>query len=137
MDQQTPTVQAILLVEDQPLIRMSVVDFLVDQGYRVEEAGTASFAIERIHTLGGQLGALILDLGLPDRPGAMVAREIRVAYPDLPIIVTSGHSVAEMRRHFESPADMAFLTKPYDLNELARSIEALSRGRPRMQQSGN
>ncbi|RYF45908.1 MAG: response regulator [Cytophagaceae bacterium] len=86
MDQQTPTVQAILLVEDQPLIRMSVVDFLVDQGYRVEEAGTASFAIERIHTLGGQLGALILDLGLPDRPGAMVAREIRFLMLPCPVL---------------------------------------------------
>jgi DNA-binding response OmpR family regulator len=126
-DTPPPSRGIILLVEDEPLIRMSVVDFLAEQGYTIEEAGTAKTALQRIHILGGQIDAVVLDLGLPDRPGDVLANEIRTAYPAVPIIIASGQSVTEMRRRFDTRDGMAFLTKPYEFEDLTNTIELLRR----------
>jgi len=127
MDDTPPSRGIILLVEDQPLIRMSVVDFLVEEGYRVEEAGTAKAALERIRDLTGGVDAVIMDLGLPDRPGDALADEIRATYPDIPIVFASGQSVMAMRRRFDNPVGMAFLTKPYEFGDLTHAIASLRR----------
>lgn len=121
--------ETILLVEDEPIIRMTVVDFLTEQGYRVEEAGSAKAALERIQALPDQLDVVVLDLGLPDRPGDALAKEIRAAHPDLPIVIASGQTISEMRRRFEDASAVAFLTKPYELEDLMNAMEFLWRAR--------
>lgn len=124
-----PSGETILLVEDEPIIRMSVVDFLTEQGYRVKEAGSASIALERIQALAEQLDAVVLDLGLPDRPGDALAKEIRAAYPVLPIVVASGQTIAEIRHRFEGALGMAFVTKPYEFEDLEKAMQSLLRTR--------
>lgn len=124
-----PSGETILLVEDEPIIRMSVVDFLSEQGYRVEEAGSALAALERIQALAEQLDVVVLDLGLPDRPGDSLAKEIRAAHPGLPIVIASGQTISEMRRRFDDASAMAFLTKPYAFEDLTKAMESVRQRR--------
>src|SRR5690625_3001831 len=65
----------ILLVEDDPLLRGAFRLLLEDAGYIVREAGSASEAISAAQ--GDPPALILLDIGLPDRPGLDVARTLR------------------------------------------------------------
>ena len=58
----------ILLVEDEPMIRMTAVEDLEELGFRIETAGSATEAMSKLKLI-GDVEAAIIDLGLPDRKG--------------------------------------------------------------------
>lgn len=103
---------AILLVEDELLVRMFAVDALEDAGFRVLEAGTAAEAMKALNGAANVRAALI-DMGLPDRPGDQLADEIQALRPDLPIVIASGRSGRELRERFAASPRIAILVKPY------------------------
>lgn len=103
---------AILVVEDEPLVRMFAVDALEDAGFRVIQAGTAAEALQALQGAPDVRAALV-DIGLPDRPGDQLAAEIHALRADLPIIIASGRSGRELRERFAGNARMTILGKPY------------------------
>ena len=103
---------AILVVEDELLVRMFAVDALEDAGFRVLEAGTAAEAMKALNGATNVRAALI-DMGLPDRPGDQLADEIRALRADLPIVIASGRSGRELRERFAASPRIAILVKPY------------------------
>jgi CheY-like chemotaxis protein len=103
---------AILVVEDELLVRMFAVDALADAGFRVLEAGTAAEAMKALNGATNVRAALI-DMGLPDRPGDQLADEVRALRADLPIVIASGRSGRELRERFAASPRIAILVKPY------------------------
>jgi CheY-like chemotaxis protein len=103
---------AILVVEDELLVRMFAIDALEDAGFRVLEAGTATEAMKALNGATNVRAALI-DMGLPDRPGDQLADEIRALRADLPIVIASGRSGRELRERFAASPRIAILVKPY------------------------
>ena len=103
---------AILVVEDELLVRMFAVDALEDAGFRVLEAGTAAEAMKALNGATNVRAALI-DMGLPDRPGDQLADEIQALRADLPIVIASGRSGRELRERFAASPRIAILVKPY------------------------
>ena len=90
----------ILLVEDEALIRLLATDYLQDAGFQVDTAGSATEAMNKLALVPGGVDAVILDIGLPDRSGEALSREIRVIHPSLPIVLATGHGVATLRENF-------------------------------------
>jgi two-component system, OmpR family, KDP operon response regulator KdpE len=114
----------ILIIDDEPQIRRALKNALADDETRVLEAGTAEEGID--------LGAaqrpdvVILDLGLPDRDGLTVCREIR-KWSDAPILVLSArHGEKDKTTLLDAGAD-DFITKPFSTNELKARLRALLR----------
>ncbi len=103
---------AILVVEDEFLVRMFAVDALEDAGFRVIQAGTAAEAMQALHGVTDVRAALV-DIGLPDRPGDQLAAEIHALRGDLPIIIASGRSGRELRERFAGNPRVSILVKPY------------------------
>jgi CheY-like chemotaxis protein len=103
---------AILVVEDEPLVRMFAVDALEDAGFRVIQAGTAAEALQALQD-SPDVRAALVDIGLPDRPGDQLAAEIQALRADLPIIIASGRSGRELRERFTGSARVTILGKPY------------------------
>src|SRR5271154_973166 len=91
----------ILVVEDEPLIRMFVVDTLEDAGFLVEEAGSATEALAKVGSESPVFAAVIVDVGLPDRPGDSLAAELRTKWAELPIIIASGHDRTALLARFK------------------------------------
>lgn len=103
---------AILVVEDEFLVRLFAVDALEDAGFRVIQAGTAAEALQALKSTPDVRAALV-DIGLPDRPGDQLAAEIRSLHADLPIIIASGRSGRELRDQFAGNPRVTILVKPY------------------------
>jgi len=115
---------SVLLAEDEFLIRAVLVDALGDAGMTCIEAATGQAALD---VLAGDtpLGAIIVDLGLPDMSGERVIEAAVRHRPGLPIIQCSGSHVR--------PADVGgqkihVFPKPYNAEELSRFVASLVRG---------
>lgn len=126
----TATAALILLVEDDPLLRDAFRLLLEDAGYGVREAGTAG---EALAAVAEQTPALILlDLGLPDRPGLDVARELS-RQPDtqhIPVVALTGRVGPEEQRACIEAGCAQYLAKPVEPRELLRRLPELLRKTP-------
>jgi len=116
----------VLIVEDEILIRMLAVDMLLDLEREADEAGSAKEALDLLHAPGAAYALVLLDLGLPDRRGDDLVRDIRKTHPDLPLLVASGEDQSEVKSRLQEFAPIGFLGKPYDFDALKISIERLT-----------
>ena len=115
----------ILVVEDEPLIRMVIVETLEDSGFSTEEAADAATALAMLSDIPGRFNAVILDLGLPDRRGNELAAELRSSLTDLPIVIASGQDKARLEQQFHSDPRVAVVSKPFTGDALCDALEGL------------
>lgn len=120
----------ILIVEDEMLVRMFAVDALEDAGFLVEQAGTAAEALGCVDKFRGELQAVIIDLGLPDRSGDQLAAELRASKLDVPILIASGRSEREIRERFAQDSRVGILVKPYTASMLIDALESVGVSSP-------
>lgn len=119
---ETPVV---LVVEDEPMIRMLAADMLDVLGWSVLEAGLAEEAVKFAEDAGERFEAALVDLGLPDRSGEELVGDLRRLRPGLPIIVTTGRDEHDMDESLRDA--VVFLGKPYQLSDLEAAFSALKR----------
>ena len=103
--------RVVLLVEDDPLIRLTTADTLTDLGYAVIEAEDGATAL----ACAAQADVVVMDLGLPDMPGLDLAAALRGSRPALPIIIASGQA--------QAPDGYGWLGKPFGTAELKAALE--------------
>jgi PAS domain S-box-containing protein len=115
----------VLLVEDEPLIQMLAEDFLENAGLKVDTAGTAREALNKLARVSGGFAAVVVDLGLPDRSGDDLVREIRSMHSSLPIIVATGKGAKDIGDIFQGMKHIVFLGKPYLAEDLYGALRAL------------
>jgi CheY-like chemotaxis protein len=81
----------VLVVEDEPLVRMDMADCLTDEGFEVIEASDADEAIKALEA-DGRIRLLFTDVDMPGTmDGLKLARFVADRWPPVRIIVTSGH----------------------------------------------
>lgn len=116
---------AILVVQDEILIRMAIADHLQECGYRVFEAGSAAEAITLIEQSKIRSGLVFTDVRMPEEMnGWGLAKWIRENQPEVAVIAASAQrseATHELRR------ELSFLHKPYDFATVVKRIEALTR----------
>jgi DNA-binding response OmpR family regulator len=110
----------ILVVEDDEAIASGLARVLDTQGFEVVRTGRGAEALERFSTV--QL--VILDLGLPDIDGITVCRRMRVARPELAILILSARDQElDIVAGLDAGAD-DYLVKPFRLSELMARVRA-------------
>jgi DNA-binding response OmpR family regulator len=115
----------VLVVEDEPLIRLFVADILEDAGFTVEEAAHAAEAVSHMGAGGDPFVAVVIDVGLPDKRGDELARELRAGWPDLPIVIASGHDKNVLAQNFAGDGKVRVLGKPYYGDMLLDALRAM------------
>jgi PAS domain S-box-containing protein len=115
----------ILLVEDEVLVRMVATEQLEDLGYRVETAGSATEAMNKIKLMEGDIALAIVDIGLPDIKGDVLVGELRARHPALPIIVASGYDDPALHQRFAGDSRVTFIRKPYTQDDLRQAVPPL------------
>ena len=112
----------ILLVEDEVMIQMLAAEYLEEAGFTVDAAGSAAEAMNKLGLVPGGVDAIIVDMGLPDRRGDALIREVRVLYPSLAIVLATGLREADLRKIFKDEERIAFVIKPYTRDNLLNAL---------------
>ncbi|HEU0310773.1 MAG TPA: response regulator, partial [Sphingomicrobium sp.] len=115
----------VLLVEDEPMVRTVAERALTRHGYKVLTANNGEEALEIIDR-GDEIALLISDVVMPLMDGPTMVREARKTRPELPILFMSGYAEEQLRKSIDI-ANVAFLPKPFSVQELAEAVrKALS-----------
>ncbi|MBB5046197.1 PAS domain S-box-containing protein [Rhodopseudomonas rhenobacensis] len=114
----------ILLVDDDPLVRMNTAYLLMDLGHSVMEAQSGAQALQLLDS-DARFDVLLTDYAMPGMTGLDLAIRVKVLKPKLPIVLATGYA--------ELPPDALLgfprLGKPYTQDQLAESLEAAIRDR--------
>jgi CheY-like chemotaxis protein len=115
--------EAILLVEDERLVRLVVQSILEQLGYRVFEAesGVAALRVWREHR--EEIALLLTDLIMPDGlTGRELTEKLWAEAPNLPVILTSGYSAEVAGQDRGLAEGVPFLQKPFSPDQLANLV---------------
>jgi DNA-binding response OmpR family regulator len=116
-----PSGASILLVEDDPILRLSLAMELGQAGFRVREAADAAEA-QALLEGGTPVDLVITDIEMPGREdGLALARAVRARAPDIRVIVVSG----TLPEHGVVGVADAYFGKPYDPARLIAKARAL------------
>jgi CheY-like chemotaxis protein len=108
----------VLVVEDEPLVRMAAADMVETLGFTALQAADASEALSVLER-GERVDILFTDVGLPGMRGPALAAAARKLRPDLKVVFASGYGETEEARAIP---DAAHLGKPYQHSQLAEVL---------------
>jgi DNA-binding NtrC family response regulator len=121
----------ILIVEDEILIRAALSDYLQDCGLKVLEASNAAEAITILKAGQTTIELVFIDVVLPgEMDGLGLAQWIRANYPDIEVMLTSGHGL-QAGAALALGDSGSFLIKPYAFHAVARHFMDLMDSRDR------
>jgi DNA-binding NtrC family response regulator len=119
------TAAAVLVVEDDPSLRMLCRVNLELEGYRVLEAASISRAEEYLRN--ERIDVVLLDLHVGDRHGLELLPLLRERYPRTGVCLLSGTSEVDPPKQ---EGVSHFIRKPFDLDELSSTVRTLASGQP-------
>lgn len=112
-------IETILIVEDEVLVRLMIAEELRDVGFQVIEAAHADEALT-ILAHRTDVAIVISDIRMPgSMDGLSLARKVRLEYPTIYIVLTSGHLRAVASEDYD-----AFFSKPYESKKVVEHIKA-------------
>jgi hypothetical protein len=122
-DPQRPT---LLLVEDEPALRLLVVTMLEEQGYLVLQAGNGLDAIALAERHRGDIDLLLTDVVMPRLSGPELAQQLRALRPGLEVLFMSGYNDSRLVHRGVEEANVNLLVKPFSPDELVERVEELT-----------
>jgi PAS domain S-box-containing protein len=126
---QPSTGETVLVVDDEPTIRMLIVDTLGELGYACAEAADGPAGLKILQS-GARIDLLITDVGLPGGlNGRQVADAARALRPDLKVLFITGYAENAVLNHGHIQPGMEVLTKPFAVADLVGRVDRLLRPR--------
>jgi len=114
----------VLVVDDEGSLRRMVAFGLMQRGYDAElcENGMKGLqTLEKYKEKNMPLDCAIVDIRLPDIDGLKLLKAIRFNYPDVPVVIITGHGTEQIAE--EAKGADGYLEKPFHMDDLARVIE--------------
>jgi DNA-binding response OmpR family regulator len=110
----------ILVIDDEPHIRMPLVRALELRGYMTQHVDSGIKALEALKRT--RFDLIVLDMQMPGIHGIEVMRQARQMIPDLSIIVLTGHATVESAIAAVKSEAIDYLTKPTSLQDIVATI---------------
>jgi two-component system cell cycle sensor histidine kinase/response regulator CckA len=120
--------ETVLVVEDEPAVRELMARMLELQGYRVLAAATGEEALRLVAAHHDEIRLLVTDVIMPTMSGREVARRASRQLPGLKVLYTSGYTDGAIEQHGILKEGMAFLQKPFTVNDLAHKVREVLDG---------
>jgi two-component system nitrogen regulation response regulator NtrX len=118
----------ILIVDDEQAIRRALVGILADEGFSTAEAADGEKALAELRAEPADV--VLLDIAMPGRDGIAVLEEVRQSWPQLPVIMMSGHGTIETAVRATQLGAFDFVEKPLSLDKMLLTVRnALDRTR--------
>ena len=130
-DSDPPPHLSVLLVEDDPVNRLTVSHMLVQSGQQVHVAknGVEALAFLSAH----HVDCVLMDIQMPEMDGMEATRRIRAGEAgadmrDIPIVALTAHAMKDDREQFLSEGMTGYISKPVDMTELERTLARIALG---------
>ena len=120
-------VPRVLIIDDEPLMRMSISDALKDDGYEVREAGLGKEGITLFRD--NSFDVVITDLRLPDLNGLEVLKACKRYSPETMVILITAHGSVDTAVEAMKFGAYDYVTKPFSMDELLLMVKRLMKMR--------
>lgn len=123
--------RTVLIIDDEASIRSSLEGALTDEGYRVRSAASGREGLEILRQ--DTIDVTVLDIWMPGMDGLEVLKQIKLEWPDQPVIMMSGHGTIDTAVRATKLGAFDFLEKPPSLERMlvllqnAASVRDLAR----------
>ena len=117
----------VLLVDDHEEVRLTTAAMFEDLGHKVLECASGHEATRLVRE--GGIDLLVSDYAMPQMSGTDLIRGARESHPDLTALIITGY--AESDEIGDLPADVAILSKPFDLAALSTAVAQATKRRSR------
>ena len=115
----------IIVIDDEPLMRVTVHDAMVAEGYEVVSAETGKKGIELLRET--EWDILITDLRLPDMDGIQILKEVKSLNPETQVILITAYGSIDSAVTAMKEGASDYLTKPFSMDELLLIIKRILR----------
>jgi signal transduction histidine kinase len=116
---------AILVADDEPVIREITCDMLSSMGYTAHACENGAQAIEYYQQTHSTINAVILDSIMPGMTGLQCLNKLKEINPDIKALIISGHTTPEAETRALEEGAKAFLMKPFKREELREVMEKI------------
>jgi DNA-binding NtrC family response regulator len=121
----------LLLVDDEPQVRLAVRRYLELQGFEIQEAASCQSALDSCRD--SRPDAVLLDYQLPDGNALTLLPSLQEAQPEVPVIILTAHGTVDLAVQAMKAGAEHFVTKPLELATLHRILQrALENQRNRL-----
>ena len=113
---------AILLIDDDDVLRGLAAEFLSEAGYKVYEAPSAEEAFDLFSVNSQEIALVITDMGLPGMGGGELLLKIREVKPEVKAVAISGFGGEDMLRQIRASSAEMFIPKPFTREDLLKVV---------------
>ncbi len=117
--------ERIMLVDDEPMIRALLQEYLANRGYRVAPFASGEVALAAFAGAPATWDLVITDMTMPGMTGIELAAEIMKIRAGQPVILCTGYSATLNRQQHEATGIRAYLQKPIAMEDLARCVSEI------------
>lgn len=114
---------AVLVVDDELLIRWALTEALTAQGYTVSEARNAAEARAALTALDARPDLVLLDFRLPDSADLRLLADIRHRAPAVPVVLMTAYATPDVVRGALDLGAYRVVTKPFDVREVIALVD--------------
>jgi DNA-binding NtrC family response regulator len=125
----TPPPLAVLVVEDDRLLRWAIAETLRGGGHEVIEAATAQAARVALGGMSGQIDVVLLDYRLPDSTDLRLLDEIRRRLPQAALLLMTASGTPELAAQALQRGVFRVVSKPFDMDDLEELVTGAWRAR--------
>ncbi len=122
---------SVLLVDDEPALRMFLGKALERRGFGVETLGDGEAALRWMEAIEGAcpVDAIIMDMQMPLVDGLEATTALRVRWPGVPVVISSGYTGRDSIASLEETGPTMVLEKPYRVEDLVKALGRVTQGR--------
>ncbi len=120
--------ETILVIDDEQIVRQTAKSMLESYGYSVLVAENGREGVDLFRVVHEKVALVILDMSMPVMSGEETLRNLKLADPQTPVILSSGFNEVEAIRRFTGKGLAGFIQKPYSALDLARRVKMTLHG---------
>ncbi|MGC4119114.1 MAG: response regulator [Myxococcales bacterium] len=117
----------VLIVDDEPTVRMFAEGVVEQAGYEVTTAKDGEEAVRLFKEAGGKFAAVVLDMVMPRMNGIATFEALRAVVPDLHAVISSGYHDDPKVEELAASGRVVFLAKPYTAGGLMEALAAIAK----------
>lgn len=115
----------ILIVDDEDMLRSMLEDILISDDHNCTSCSSGEEAVQVFQEIHNSIDLVILDMMMPGMNGYETYTRLKEIDPTVKVIVSSGYNLKSEFRKMKDAGVMAFMKKPYKVNELKKQLKKI------------